>query len=158
MMFYFLLIFHYEGVFMRYRKKKDLLSYSIWIFTTLANNAISLTFESRDGFEYLTGTIVSTIILILLDFLTFKIAWGLTHEWIRMTDADHNESSHFHWICRCIMTVILLIFSRTSLCFTLLTSVVHIVHDLVCIVSGNILDKMTIIIRNALNNLNTQSS
>lgn len=95
---------------MKYRKKKDLLSYSFWIITTLANNTISLTFEYRDGFEYLTGTIVSTIILILLDFFIFKIAWGLTHEWIRITDANRNESSHFHWIYRCIMTVSLLIF------------------------------------------------
>ena len=143
---------------MKYRKKKDLLSYSFWIITTLANNTISLTFEYRDGFEYLTGTIVSTIILILLDFFIFKIAWGLTHEWIRITDANRNESSHFHWIYRCIITVSLLIFSRTSFCHTLLTPVVHIAHDLVCIVSENILDKMTIIIHNAFNNLNTQIS
>lgn len=140
---------------MRYKKRKDLLSYCLWLFFILIINTINLPFVCRDGFEYLTGTIISSIILMVIDFLIFKIAWKLTQNWIIITKANSNESSHFHWICRCILAIALFGFSFTPLCSLLLTPIVHSVHDMVCFYFIYTIDRINAIIQDALNNLST---
>lgn len=138
---------------MKYKKRKDLPSYCLWIVFVLINNTINLSFEYRDGFEYLTGTIISSIILMVIDFLIFKIAWKLTRNWIIITEANSSESSHFHWICRCILAIALFAFSFTPFCSLLLTPIVHRVHDIVCFYFLYIIDRINVIIQDAFSSL-----
>ena len=86
---------------------------------------INLKYKYDDVIEFIVGIIVTTILMNILDWLFYVIAYKLTGFFSRSYAYDWSERKVVHWLIRCILFFVVYIISITPLCSIILTPVVQ---------------------------------
>lgn len=86
---------------------------------------INLNYKYNDDMEFLTGILVTTILMNILDWLFFVIAYKLTGFFSRCCGYDSSDRKGVHWLIRVILYIVVYIISITPLCSIILTPVVQ---------------------------------
>lgn len=86
---------------------------------------INLEYMYNDGMEFLIGILVTTILMNILDWVFFVIAYNLTGYFSRSCGYDASDRKMVHWLIRVILYIAVYIISVTPLCSILLTPVVQ---------------------------------
>lgn len=86
---------------------------------------INLEYRYNDGLEFLFGIAVTIILMNILDWLFFVIAYKLTGFFSRSCGYDSSDRKLLHWLIRVILYITVYIISLTPLCSIILTPVVQ---------------------------------
>lgn len=86
---------------------------------------ITLTYEYEDGFELFVGMIVTDILMNVLGWSFYLIAYKITGAISVIADYDGSKRKVMHWTIRIVLYVIIYLLSMTPLCSMILTPIVH---------------------------------
>lgn len=86
---------------------------------------INLKYEYNDGLEFLIGILVTTILMNILDWFFYAIAYKLTGFFSRSCGYDSSDRKVVHWFIRVILYIAIYVVSITPLCSIILTPVVQ---------------------------------
>ena len=109
----------------RLQEKMDKIAIGILqIFYAYLGYKINLTYEYRDGFEFLIGIVVVAVIMNILDQLFVIIAYDLTGR-VLHGGCPSSERKIFHWFIRVILCIIVYLISISPMCNILITPIVQ---------------------------------
>ncbi len=103
------------------RKIGYILGTLLQLFYIYLGYKINLSYEYKDGFEFLVGIFVTTVIMNLLDWGAYLIAYSAVG---RLSIHDSAEMKVMHWIIRIGLYGILYLISITPLCSIIITPIV----------------------------------
>lgn len=90
---------------------------------------VNLRFDYDDGLHLIVGTIVTTIILNIIDILVFKLAFDIAGSIKHNFYLDGGETKTVHWFFRALFVLIVYLFSLTPVCKVVVTPVVNKAYD-----------------------------
>lgn len=96
-----------------------------FVYMLITNYYFDLNFSWSNVFELMVGTILSTILVSVIDCILYRISFSVTDTYKELTFATGEGMSKFHWRFRFIMFIPILLFSLTPLCDSLMTTLVH---------------------------------
>lgn len=86
---------------------------------------INLEYNYNNDLEFLIGIIVTTILMNILDWLIFEIAYKVTGFFSSSCGYDSSDRRVIHWVIRVILSTVIYVISITPLCSFILTPVVQ---------------------------------
>lgn len=86
---------------------------------------INLEYKYSDVWEFLCGIIVTTILMNILDYTFYKIAYSITKTFSIICDYDSSDRKLIHWRIRVLLYIIVYIISITPLCSIILTPIIQ---------------------------------
>ena len=89
-------------------------------FYMFVSYQVNLSFKYDNGYEFFIGTIVTTILMNIVDFAIYKIAFDRAGACNR----DSSEKKVAHWGIRFALIVVVYLISITPLCDIILTPIV----------------------------------
>lgn len=92
---------------------------------------INLSYEYSDITEFYIGIFVTTVLMNILDWLFYLIAYNIVKYVSHIDYLDSFEKKALHWIIRVLLYVIVFIISITPLCNYLITPIVKDVTEIV---------------------------
>lgn len=92
---------------------------------------IELPFDYINGAELLCGYIVTSIILSILNYIFYKVAYSFVGWYAALTDAYYEEKSCLHWFIRLIFAILLYALTYIPFISKLLTSIIHFSYQVI---------------------------
>lgn len=96
---------------------------------TLLSFYINFNFEYSNGFELLVGTLITAIVLCVIDALIYRCAFNLTGTIRAIIDSDKNEMRLIHWFIRSLLFLIVFMISLTPLPSYFLSPIIHSAYN-----------------------------
>lgn len=99
-----------------------------YLFTNLIMTFIELPFEYTNGLELLCGYFITTLILALINYIFYHIAYSIVGWHAALTDSNSAEMSRLHWFIRFILASILYALTYLPAVSRLLTYLIHLFY------------------------------
>lgn len=93
---------------------------------TIASYTTEFGFDYSSGIEYAWGFLICSIVLTIIDAITFRIAYSCTGFLSLLLDYTASERRIFHWKIRAIFAVIIFLISLHPVSRTIMTRLVHV--------------------------------
>lgn len=96
-----------------------------YLIATIIMYQIELPYSYSNYFELVIGYAVTNIMLSFIDFIIYKIAYSITGNYGVITDASSEQKGIFHWKVRCILAIVLCLFTYLPICSSITTYITH---------------------------------
>lgn len=102
-----------------------------YLAANLIMTFIELPFDYTNIFELLCGYIITSIILSILNYVFYKIAYNCVGWYAILTDANSEEKSCLHWFIRFFFAVLLYVLTYIPFISQLLTHIIHYTYQII---------------------------
>ncbi len=110
-------------------REVDVLAKFFWTIYAVLSLKINLEFYYDDVWHLIVGTIVTTVILKIIDIIIFKLAFNLAGDIKRSFALDGSETKTAHWFFRALFVCMVYIFSLTPACKIIITPIVNCAYN-----------------------------